>query len=88
MHHILKHEIYKCWPLIFSFWTVCSQSIKWVNLDQKAPLKYIKVLAYHIKGVLICASDQFTMELVFDENKINKMHQHATEPICSAIVKI
>lgn len=42
-----------------------------VNLSQKALPEYIKVLAHHIKEALIGASDEFAVELVFDENEIN-----------------
>ena len=45
-------------------------------------------MTHHVREVLIDTSDQFAMELVFDENKINKIHQHETELICSAIVEI
>lgn len=63
-----------------------SQCKIWVN--QKALAEYIKVMTHHIREVLIGTSYQFAMELVFDENKINKIHQHETELICSAIEEI
>lgn len=65
-----------------------SQYKIWVNLVQKVLAEYIKVVAHHMREALIGISDQFIMELISGENKINKIHQHETEPICSAIAKI
>lgn len=45
-------------------------------------------MTHHIREVLIGISYHFAMELVFDENKINKKLQHETELICSATEEI
>ena len=45
-------------------------------------------MTHHIREVLIGISYHFAMELVFDENKINNIHQHEPELICSGIVEI
>lgn len=39
-----------------------------VNISQKALPEYIKVWAHHIKEVVIGASDEFAVKLVFDAN--------------------
>lgn len=81
-------------PMNVDYWyflflsSVFTQCKAWVNLDQKAIPEYIKLLANHIKEVLIGTSDQSSMQPVFDENKINKIYQHAKESVCSAIVEI
>lgn len=54
--------------------SVFSQCRILTNLDQKVLAEYIIVVVHHIRDVLIGTSNQFVMELVIDENKINKMH--------------